>query len=149
MTKQEAQVLHGLYFYRELVEEEMLYSATEINWLVQTPIPKTKEWRSENGAPKSIETQADNYLASIAATSAASSKPLAYLQAAGYISYKKDRGGFRVRVSGAGADLARELDTRIGRANLFYKRHKDGLLWFIATVLVSIVTTLLTNNFVI
>jgi len=146
MNKQEAQILHGLYYHREIVGEENLYSASEINWLVHTPIPKGKEWQGPDGRLKTIETKTDNYLATIGATSAAAARPLAYLQACGYITYKKDGGGFRVAITGTGADLARELNTFWGRANVLYKKHKDGILWFLATVLVSLITTLVAKG---
>ncbi|MEX2163110.1 MAG: hypothetical protein WD823_02550 [Sulfuricaulis sp.] len=144
MNKEEASILHGLYYYREIVEEEVLYSAAEINWLVHHPISKGKEWRGTDGKPQSVENETDNYLATIGATSAAAARPLAYLQASGSIRYRKDGGGFRIAVTGTGADLARELDTCFGRLNVFYKTHKDGVLWFVATVLLSLVTTLVT-----
>jgi hypothetical protein len=146
MNKEEAQILHGLYYHREIVGEELPYSAAELNWLVITPIPKGRSWAGEDGKLKSIETETDDYLSSIGATSAAAARPLAYLQASGYITYRKDSGFFRVAVTGSGADLARELDTFWGRANILYKKHKDGVLWLLATVLVSLITTLITKN---
>lgn len=145
MNTEEARLLHGLYYHREIVGEELPYSAAELNWLVETPIPKGKRWLGDDGKLKSIETKADNYLASIGATSAAAGRPLAYLEASGYIKYRKDANFFRIAVTGSGADLARELDTRLGRINIIYKKHKDGVLWFLATVLTSLITTLLTK----
>lgn len=146
MNKEESRILHGLYHHREIVGEELPYSAGEINWLANTPIPKGKLWLGEDGKLKSLETEAENYLASIGATSAAAGRPLAYLQAAGYITYKKDSNLFRIAVTGSGADLARELDSFWGRMNVLYKNNKDGLLWLIATVLVSLITTLVTKG---
>lgn len=145
MNMEEARLLHGLYYHREIVGEELPYSAAELNWLVQTPIPNGKQWLGEDGKLKSIETMADDYLASIGATSAAAGRPLAYLEASGYIKYRKDANFFRIAVTAIGADLARELDTRLGRINILYKKHKDGVLWFLATVLISLITALLTK----
>ena len=145
MNKEEAQILHGLYYHREIVGEELPYTAAEINWLVHTSIPKGRKWLGPDSKLKSIENETDNYLLTISATSAAAGRPLAYLQACGYITYKKDGGFFRIAVTGTGADLARELDTFWGRANVLYKKHRDGVLWFAATVLVSLVTTLVTK----
>lgn len=145
MNSEEARVLHGLYFHREMIGEAMFYSAGEINWLAKTPLPHGRTWEGRDGKLQALESKADDYLASIGATSAASEKPLAYLQAVGYITYTKDSGGFRIKVTGRGADLARELDTTLGRINLLYKKHKDGVIWFLATVLVSLITTLVTQ----
>ena len=145
MNKEEEQILHGLYYHREIIGEEFPFTAGEINWLVNTPIPKGRKWLGPDGKLKSMESKTDDYLASICATSAAAERPLAYLQASGYITYKKDGDVFRIAVTGSGADLARELNTFWGRANVRYKKYKDGILWFLATVLVSVVTALITK----
>jgi hypothetical protein len=145
MNREEAQILHGLYYHREFVGEEFLVTAGEIYWLVNTPVPKGREWHGPDGKLKSMERTTDNYLTSIVATSAAVERPLAYLQASGYITYKNDGGSLRITVTRAGADLARELNTFWGRVNVLYKKHKDGVLWFLATVLVSLVTALMTK----
>lgn len=146
MNKIEAQILHGIYHHREMVGEDMPFTASEINWLINSCIPITKNWQDKNGKLKTLEEKNEDYLASIGATSAAAIRPLSYLQEAGYINYKKDHNYIRISVTGKGADVARELDTKLGRANLFYKNHKNGLLWFMATILVSIITTLITNS---
>ena len=145
MNKEEEKILHGLYFNREIVGEDVPYSPSEINWLIKSSIENGKKWRGKDGNLQSIYNESDNYLESIGATSAAAQRPLSYLQDAGYIIYKKDSNYFRIAVTGKGADIARELDTRMGRFNLIYKKNKDGILWFIATVLVSLITTLLTK----
>lgn len=145
MNKEEEQVLHGLYYHREIIGEEVPFTAAEINWLVNTPIPKGREWLGPDGKLKSMESKTDDYLAIINTTSAAAVRPLSYLQASDYITYRKDSDILRIAVTGSGADLARELNTFWGRANVRYKKHKDGVLWFLATVLVSVVTTLITK----
>lgn len=145
MNKEEEQILHGLYYHREIIGEEIPFTASEINWLVNTPISKGREWFGPDGRLKSMESKSDNYLASIVTTSAAAVRPLSYLQASGYITYRKDGDVLRIAVTGSGADLARELNTFWGRANVRYRKHKDGVLWFLATVLVSVVTTLITK----
>jgi len=145
MNKEEEKILHGLYFNREIVGEDVPYSPSEINWLIKSSIENGKKWRGKDGKLQSIYNESDDYMESIGATSAAAERPLSYLQDAGYINYKKDSNYFRIAVTGKGADIARELDTRIGRFNLIYKKNKDGILWFVATVLVSLITTLLTK----
>ena len=67
-----------------------------------------------------------------------------YLEAAGYINWP-DKDILRVSVTAMGADTARELDTWHGRANIFYRKQKEGVLWFVATVLVSLLTTLISR----
>jgi len=146
MNKEEARILHGLYYYREMIGEEMTYTANEIKWLAKNSICNGKSWASD-GKLKSVEDKSEDYLASISATSAASARPLTYLKEAGYIFFRKDANVFRISVTGPGADLARQLHTPWGQLNVWYKKHKDGILWFFVTVSVSIVTTILTNKY--
>jgi hypothetical protein len=47
-------------------------------------------------------------------------------------------------VTFAGADRAIRLHTRRGRADLWYREHKDGIIGLLLTVLVSCVTALIT-----
>ncbi len=124
----------------------MTYTANEMKWLAKNSICNGKNWASD-GKLKWVEDKDEDYLASISATSAASARPLAYLQEAGFISFKKEANVFRISVTGAGADLARQLHTPWGQLNVWYKKHKDGILWFFVTVVVSIVTTILTNKY--
>jgi len=143
MNKDEEKILHGIYYHREIVGEEVVYKASEINWLIRNELNNGKNWMGKDGKLQSVDNEHDDYLATIGATSAAAERPLAYLHEAGYIKYTRNSGYFRIAVTSKGADVARELDTFIGRANLLYKNNKDGLLWFLATVLVSLITALL------
>lgn len=143
MNQEEERVLHGLYYHREIIGEELPFTSGEINWLVNTPIPKEREWLGPGGRLKSMESKTDDYIATIAATSAAVERSLTYLQASGCITFRKDGDVFRIAVTGSGADLARELNTWWGRLNIRYKKYKNGVLWFLATVLVSLVTALI------
>jgi hypothetical protein len=145
MNIEEKKILYGLYYNREIVGEEVPYSPSEINWLIKFPLKKGKEWRGNDGKLQSIYNKNDNYLESISSTSAASERPLAYLQEAGYIRYKKDSNLFRIAVTGKGADIARDLDTKVGRLNLWYKNNKEGVLWFITTALISMITAVLVS----
>lgn len=146
MNKEEERILHGLNFInRGTVGEEMLYEASEINWLIKSKLKDGNKWRGRDGKLQSIDDKSDDYLQSFHGTKYAVKRALAYLQDAGYIQYKFESPMFRIAITGKGVDLARELDTRIGKLNLLYKKNKDGILWFVATVLVSIVTTLITK----
>lgn len=146
MNTEEAKILHGLYFHRRMIGEEITYSAEELRWLSHVSFGRGRQWQGSNGKLNTLPAEHDNYLASLGATSADSQRPISYLAASGYITYSKS-GGFRIAVTAKGADMARELASWHGRLNLLYKKHKDGVLWFIATVLVSLLTTLATNYF--
>ena len=144
MNSDEAKILHGLYFHRQMIGEELHYSAGEIRWLTLHSFGEGKEWQRPDGTLNSFESGPDHQLALIGATSADAQRPVTYLLAAGYITCKNSV-GFRISVTAAGADLARELDSWLGRLNVLYKKHKDGVVWLTATVLVSLVTALVTK----
>jgi roadblock/LC7 domain-containing protein len=146
MNKKEKRVLHGLYHLNQLSQDEVPFTAYEIAWLIQTPISKGWRWRGEDGKLKSIECDGADYLAKIATTCAAAERSLSYLQAAGYIKYRKEDSVFRVAVTGPGSDVARKLHSCLGRLDVLYKSHKDGVLGLIITILVSCITALLTKH---
>lgn len=145
MNRAEAKILHGLYFHRQMVGEELIYSAAELKWLTQASFLAGRNWQGADGKLQSLESKGEEYLARIGATSADAQRPIRYLEASGYLTYSSV-GGFRIAITTKGADLARELDTWYGRLNILYKENKDGLFWLVATVLVSVITTLVTNG---
>jgi hypothetical protein len=139
MNNQEQQVLHGLYFLTRTVGIENLVSAGEIGWLVETPIPKTREWRGDDGKLKSSEKHGKDYLATVVTTSSTAEKPLRYLQESGYISFRKEDFYYRVSVTVKGAEFAEQLDSRLGRADLRYRSLKGGLIAFLVLLVAWIV----------
>ena len=144
MNKKEAQILHGLYYFREVVDEAFPVNTNEIFWLATVPLPQGRNWRGADGKRHQKEIEKNDWLASVAATSIAVERSLSFLQSAGYITFNKSGDDWRVAVTGMGAERARELDSCWGRMNVFYREHKDGLLWFLATVAVSSITSLIT-----
>ena len=62
MNKTEAKILHGLYFHREMIGEEMIYSAAEINWLANVSFGEANNWQNSEGHLQSLETENDDYL---------------------------------------------------------------------------------------
>jgi len=116
MNKEEARILHGL-FYNRGIGERVSYSAGELNWLKTKSFREGAKWRGQ-----SLESGADKHLASIGAISAAAARPLAYLQGQGYIKYGKELGWFLIEVTASGADTARKLHTFWGRTDLLSTR---------------------------
>jgi len=111
MNSEEKRVLHGLYYYREMVGEQVPISSDEIVWLIRTKLPNTRNWRKQDGSLHGAEEKSENWLATSGATSGRAERPLVYLQQTGFIEYTKEHGAFRVSVTAKGADLARELNT--------------------------------------
>jgi len=127
-----------------MVGEAMSYHPSEIDWLAKATFREGRNWKRTDGRLQSAILEGDDYLADLSALGARVERPFRYLEAAGYISWP-EKNLLRVSVTVKGADIARELDTWHGRANFFYRKHKDGLFWFVATVLVSLVTTLISR----
>lgn len=148
MNKKERLILHGLYCDRKLPNEEKCYTANEIKWLARNWFYyKGRKWRGKDEL-KAVEDKDEDYLASKNATSAASTRELTYLKDDGYISFTKEGSLLRIGVTVKGTDLARELDFPLfGPLNVWYKNHKDGLMGVILTILVAMVTTILTNKY--
>jgi hypothetical protein len=144
MNKAEARILHGLYYFREAVDEDFPVSPSEIHWLATTDLPGGRHRRGVDGKRQQKEIENNDWLARAAATSVAAERPLSFLRSAGYIAFSKSGDNWRVAVTAVGAERARELNSRWGRMNVFYWEHKDGLLWFLATVVVSSITALVT-----
>lgn len=145
MNLAEAKILHGLYLHRKMVGEEVMYSVAELKWLTQASFSVGRNWQGADGKPQSLESNGEDVFARQAATSADALRSISYLEASGYITYSSVH-GVRIAITAKGADFARELDSWYGRLNILYKENKDGLFWLIATVLVSVITTLVTNG---
>jgi hypothetical protein len=150
MNTEEKRVMHGLYYgCGKNLNDSIKYRSEEIIWLINTKIPKTAEWRQSNGGFKMMESDSTgNFLTDISKGKRRAAVPLSYLKEAGFITCENSDGLFHISVTAKGAEIARELDTRLGRINLLYRKHKDGILGILLTILVSIVTTIATNYFV-
>lgn len=147
MNKAEARILHGLYYFREVVDEDFPVSPSEILWLTTTDLPGGRHWRGVDGKRQQKEIEKNDWLASDAATSIAAERSLSFLRSAGFIAFSKSDDNWRVAVTAVGAERARELNSRWGRMNVSDREHKDGLVWFLATVVVSSITAMVTAYF--
>ncbi len=148
MKKEEDLILHGRYFFRKIVDEELPFASEEVFWLSQTSLRNGKNWRGEDGHLQKKQIEKTDYLDSFAATNMSVEEWLSFLQSVGYIKFSKDSSScWHIAITGTGAQRARELDTWWGRLNIFYKEKKDGVLWLFATILVSLITSLISNYF--
>jgi hypothetical protein len=140
----EDRVLHGLYFYRESIDEDIQLSGDELLWLAMHPLREGDAWHA-HGELQSLYVA--EFPAEIRAKliTAKLELPLRYLQYRRLIKYSRRSDGMLVvAVTFAGADRAIKLHTRRGRADLWFREHKDGIVGVTITILVSVVTTLLT-----
>jgi hypothetical protein len=144
MNTQESKILHGLYFHRQMIGEELIYKAGELNWLATHSFKEGRSWQRPDGTLNSLESNIEYLVGLSGAHTTDSLRPIRYLESKGYITFKNSA-DFQLSVTLAGAEVARELGTPLGRVNVLYKNHKDGVVWLFATILVSAVTSILTK----
>ncbi len=140
----EDRILHGLYYYRENIDEEVPVTGEQILWLAMHPLREAEAWYKD-GELQSVDTGVFPEDVQSKLSTAKLELPLRYLQYRRLIRYTR-RGDalISVAVTFAGADRAIRLHTRRGRMDLWYREHKDGILGIAMTMLVSFVTALVT-----
>jgi len=140
----EDRILHGLYYFRESIDEDIAVTGEQILWLAMHPLREGENWSAE-GRLQSIDTAAfpAEILSKLAVVKL--ELPLRYLEYRRLIKYTKRKdAAFSVAVTFGGADRAIRLHTRRGRMDLWYREQRDGILGIAATVLVSFLTALIT-----
>jgi hypothetical protein len=140
----EDRILHGLYYHREAIDEDLQVTGEQILWLAMHPLQEGGAWE-EGGQLQSLDL--GQFPAEILPKLIAAKLelPLRYLQYRRLIKYVKQRDAtIVVAVSFAGADRAIRLHSRRGRVDLWYKENKDGILGLLITALISSVTAMLT-----
>ena len=140
----EDRILHGLYYYRENIDEDVAVTGEQILWLAMHPLRDGQSW-FKDGRPQSVDTSAFPDDIQCKLSTAKLEMPLRYLQYRRLIRYtRRSDGEISVAVTFAGADRAIRLHTLRGRMDLWYREHKDGILGIAITILVSFVTALVT-----
>lgn len=140
----EDRLLHGLYFHRESIDEEISVSGEQLLWLAMHPLREAEAWE-RNGELQDLDTETFPAEIRVKLLAAKLELPLRYLQYRRLIKYVKNRDGtFSVSVTFAGADRAIRLHSARGRVDLWYREHRDGVVGLAFTVLISFVTALLT-----
>jgi hypothetical protein len=140
----EDRILHGLYYHREAIDEDLQVTGEQILWLAMHPLSEGAAWE-DDGQLQSLDME--QFPAEIRGKLIAAKLelPLRYLQYRRLIKYIKQRDATNiVAVTFAGADRAIRLHSRRGRLDLWYKENKDGILGLVITALVAFVTALLT-----
>lgn len=142
--KDEDRVLHGLHYYREVIDEEFTVDSDQILWLAAHSYADGTHWfmdddfQSFDGTVVPIELRQKLLLSKF-------ELPLRYLHYRRLIRLRRvSEETVSVAVTFAGADRAMRLHTRLGRMEVWYRERKDGLLGVAATIFLSVVTTLVT-----
>ncbi len=138
----EDRILHGLYYYRESMDEEVPVTGEEVLWLAMHPLREGGSWNTE-GRLQSVDTSAFPDEIRSKLVTAQLELPLRYLQYRRLVKYtRRNDATLSIAVTFAGADRAIRLHTRRGRMDLWYREHKDGILGMVTTIVVSFVTAL-------
>jgi hypothetical protein len=140
----EDRILHGLYYYRENIEEDVQVTIEQLLWLAMHPLREGDAWRRD-GKLQSLDASAfpDDVRAKLLTVKI--ELPLRYLQYRRLITFaRRSDGTIYAAVTFAGADRAIRLHTRRGRLDLWYREHRDGVLGVTITVLISLITALIT-----
>ncbi len=142
--KDEDRILHGLYYYRESIEEEIAVTGDQLLWLAAHSCAEGNGWFA-NDQLQSFDSSAvppevrDKLLASKL------EMPLRDLQYPRLINKTPPADKFcQVSVTFAGADRAMRLHTRLGRMDVWYQEHKDGFVGIVVTIAVSMATAVVT-----
>jgi hypothetical protein len=139
----EDRILHGLYYYREEIDEEVSVNGEQVLWLAMHPLRDGEAW-SQDGQPQRFDTAEFPAEIESKLVTAKLELPLRYLEYRRLIKYsKRGDGTLRIAVTFAGADRAIRLHSRRGRMDLWYREHKDGILGMATTIVVSLVTALI------
>ena len=136
----EDRILHGLYYYRENIEEDVQVTSEQLLWLAMHPLREGDAWRRD-GKLQSLDASAfpDDVRAKLLTVKI--ELPLRYLQYRRLITFaRRSDGTIYAAVTFAGADRAIRLHTRRGRLDLWYREHRDGILGVTITVLISLIT---------
>jgi hypothetical protein len=139
----EDRILHGLYYYRENIDEEIPVTGDQVLWLAMHPLREGETW-NKGGQLQGVDTSAfpDDIRSKL--VTAKLELPLRYLQYRRLIKYtRRSDAMLSIGVTFAGADRAIRLHTRRGRMDLWYREHKDGILGLVTTVVVSFVTAVI------
>ncbi len=140
----EDRILHGLYYHRESIDEEMLVGTEEVLWIAMHPLREGDTWNRE-GQLQSVDTSAFPAEVQSKLVTAKLELPLRYLQYRRLIKYTRSNDSMLlIAVTFAGADRAIRLHTRRGRMDLWYREHKDGILGLVTTAFVAFVTAVIT-----
>jgi hypothetical protein len=140
----EDRILHGIYYYRESIDEEMQVTGVQLLWLAMHPLRDGENWHKD-GHLQGVDTAVVPADIRSKLVTAKLELPLRYLQYRRLIKYTRfNDATFSIAVTFAGADRAIRLHTRRGRMDLWYRENKDGMFGLVTTIAIAMLTALLT-----
>jgi hypothetical protein len=140
-TRDEDRILHGLYHWREMINEDVLIKGDEILWLAATPPDEHRH--AEFGSLDLIKNRTVHRFRALTADQ---KRPLDHLEAAGFIKLERQNSSmFVVKVTGPGALRARRYHTWWGRIDLWFRDNKDGPMGLVLPAVIALIVSLLAN----
>ena len=140
----EDRILHGLYYYRENIDEDVQVSSEQLLWLAMRPLREGQTWYRD-GQLQRVDVSEFPEEVRLKLITAKLELPLRYLQYRRLIKYaRRSDGMLYAAVTFAGADRAIRLHTRRGRLDLWYRENRDGIIGMAFTVLIAFITALIT-----
>jgi hypothetical protein len=130
VTKKEAKILHGLYFDRQMVDEELVATGSEVLWLAKHSFSEGKGWRKE-GKPQNLDKSQQEKTPCFRAVSAEQIGPLNYLKQQGSIELLQKSNMLFIRVTSQGimrADWALDLAGSISDIKNMPQKGTNGAL---------------------
>jgi len=100
MNISEKRLLHRIYFLTEMVEEDLLFEAPELYWILLANKSDAREWRATDGRLKRLEEGSSDWLTSMVNTARTVDRSLSYLQSKKFISLVKEDKRYRISVTG-------------------------------------------------
>lgn len=146
LEKAEKRILLGVYLRDRRVGRAQYYLAENLNWLASRSYHFAREWAGAAVLPKHAPCESDTFHDSWLQSQRAASA-MSHLEGAGMVGISHPSGHeevFEVFVTYRGAEYARLLATRWGRADLWYRERKDGVAGLGVTVVVAALTTIVT-----
>lgn len=144
IREDEDRILHGLYYLRESIDEDIKASGEQVLWLAMHPLREAVSWDRE-GLLQSVDTGEFPAEIRTKLIAAKLELPLRYLEYRRLIRVVRNRDAtMSIAVTFAGADRAIKLHSLRGRLDLWYREHKDGLFGTVITMFISFLTALCT-----
>jgi hypothetical protein len=145
MNRDEDRIFHGLYRHTRTVGKAINVTGDEVLWLARHPYYNAANWH-QNGRFQTVDQ--DSKERRFREVQPDAERALRYLADKKLIAHGDFSGLtsiLHIKVTGLGADRARQLSTWHGRCALWYRDHKDGVAGLLVAALVSLVVSLLVN----
>lgn len=139
MNRDAKRLLHGLYWNaRRRQEWKVGAESARMLWLIQNRIPKTRNWIEPEvglkaGTPDEMEERIRGNNQPLQTVETA----LEILRTEGYIQGYRSRDELHIELTPKGVELAQKLDSWVGRLDLWYREHREGLGGLLVTVAVA------------